>query len=172
VSLSELLPAAERYSYVFDGSAQTLDHALASSTLAPDVTGIAYRGADGAVMRTPAAPPIHDLDAFPFVTRLLDEGWEVVVETSGHVPLGPLDPRARRRLIGLLDSFEHTKIIATHDLDMAAELCERTIVVNDGRIAADGPTREVFADAALLDTCGLEQPPSLRPCSACGQVSE
>ncbi|HET6352191.1 MAG TPA: ABC transporter ATP-binding protein [Coriobacteriia bacterium] len=87
-------------------------------------------------------------------------------------PSSNLDPRARRRLIGLLASFEHTKIIATHDLDMAAELCERTIVVNDGHIAADGPTREVFADAELLDTCGLEQPPSLRPCSACGQVSE
>jgi 7-carboxy-7-deazaguanine synthase len=38
--------------------------------------------------------PLAQPDAFPFVTRLLDEGWEVVVETSGHVPLGPLDPRA------------------------------------------------------------------------------
>lgn len=85
-------------------------------------------------------------------------------------PSSNLDPRARRRLIGLLGSFEHTKIIATHDLDMAAELCERTIVVNRGTIAADGPTRDVFADAALLDECGLEQPPSLRPCAACGQV--
>jgi len=38
--------------------------------------------------------PLAQPAAFPFVTRLLDEGWEVVVETSGHVPLGPLDPRA------------------------------------------------------------------------------
>jgi 7-carboxy-7-deazaguanine synthase len=38
--------------------------------------------------------PLAQPDAFPFVARLLDEGWEVVVETSGHVPLGPLDPRA------------------------------------------------------------------------------
>jgi 7-carboxy-7-deazaguanine synthase len=38
--------------------------------------------------------PLAQPDAFPFVTRLLDEGWEVIVETSGHVPLGPLDPRA------------------------------------------------------------------------------
>ena len=38
--------------------------------------------------------PLAQPEAFPFVERLLDEGWEVVVETSGHVPLGPLDPRA------------------------------------------------------------------------------
>ena len=38
--------------------------------------------------------PLAQPAAFPFVTRLLDEGWEVVVETSGHVPLGALDPRA------------------------------------------------------------------------------
>ena len=38
--------------------------------------------------------PLAQPAAFPFATRLLDEGWEVVVETSGHVPLGPLDPRA------------------------------------------------------------------------------
>jgi len=38
--------------------------------------------------------PLAQPAAFPFVTRVLDDGWEVVVETSGHVPLGPLDPRA------------------------------------------------------------------------------
>jgi 7-carboxy-7-deazaguanine synthase len=38
--------------------------------------------------------PLAQPASFPFVTRLADEGWEVVVETSGHVPLGPLDPRA------------------------------------------------------------------------------
>lgn len=42
VSVSGLVPAQERYSFVFDGSAQTLDHALVSSTLAPDVAGMAY----------------------------------------------------------------------------------------------------------------------------------
>jgi 7-carboxy-7-deazaguanine synthase len=38
--------------------------------------------------------PLAQPAAFPFVTRLLDEGWEVVVETSGHVPTAALDPRA------------------------------------------------------------------------------
>ena len=83
-------------------------------------------------------------------------------------PSSNLDPRARRRLMELLGSFEHTKIIATHDLELAAELCERTIVMSGGGVAADGPTVEVFADGGLLESCGLEQPLSLRPCPHCG----
>ncbi len=85
-------------------------------------------------------------------------------------PSSNLDPRARRRLIELLASFEHTKIIATHDLEMAAELCDRTIVMSGGTITADGPTREVFSDTALLERSGLEQPASMRPCDRCGCV--
>ncbi len=87
-------------------------------------------------------------------------------------PSSNLDPRARRRLMLLLASFDHTKIIATHDLDLAAELCERTIVMSGGAIVADGPTREVFSDEELLDSCGLEVPLSLRPCHHCGCVAE
>jgi len=83
-------------------------------------------------------------------------------------PSSNLDPRSRRRLIGLLGGFDHTKIIATHDLELALDLCERTIVMKDGVVRADGPTARIFADAALLDECGLEQPASLRPCPACG----
>lgn len=83
-------------------------------------------------------------------------------------PSSNLDPRARRRLIELLATFEHTRIIATHDLDMALELCERTIVMKEGVVRADGPTRELFSDAAMLEECGLEQPAAMRPCSVCG----
>ena len=86
-------------------------------------------------------------------------------------PSSNLDPKARRRLIGLLATFQHTKLIATHDLELALELCERTVVMKEGRVAADGPTREVFADAGLLDECGLEQPTSMLPCSACGAAA-
>jgi len=82
-------------------------------------------------------------------------------------PSSNLDPRARRRLIELLGSFEHTKIIATHDLDLALELCDRTIVMSGGAVAADGPTSEIFDDADLLDACGLEKPLSLAGCPVC-----
>lgn len=83
-------------------------------------------------------------------------------------PSSNLDPRARRRLIELLAGFEHTKIIATHDLDLALELCDRTIVMSGGAVAADGPTASIFADAELLDSCGLERPLSLAGCPICG----
>jgi cobalt/nickel transport system ATP-binding protein len=83
-------------------------------------------------------------------------------------PTSNLDPRARRRLIELLDTFEHTKIIATHDLDMALDVCDRTIVMSSGRITADGPTQDIFGDEALLRASGLERPLSMRDCPVCG----
>jgi cobalt/nickel transport system ATP-binding protein len=82
-------------------------------------------------------------------------------------PSSNLDPRARRRLMGLLGTFEHTKVIATHDLDLVLELCERTIVMSGGRVTADGPTGEVFRDDALLDASGLERPLALQACPVC-----
>ena len=77
-------------------------------------------------------------------------------------PTSNLDPRARRNLITLLHGFEHTKIIATHDLDMVMDLGGRTIVMHRGHILADGPTRDIFADDRLLDEGHLERPLSLR----------
>jgi cobalt/nickel transport system ATP-binding protein len=62
-------------------------------------------------------------------------------------PSSYLDPRARRRLIELLRSFEHTKIIATHDLDMILDVCSRTVVVDAGRVVADGPARAGIGSA-------------------------
>jgi cobalt/nickel transport system ATP-binding protein len=83
-------------------------------------------------------------------------------------PSSNLDPRARRQLIELLGGFEHTKIIATHDLDLALDLCERTIVISRGGVAADGRTREIFADEGLLDACHLERPLVMQGCPVCG----
>lgn len=68
----------------------------------------------------------------------------------------------------LLESFEHTKIITSHDLDMVFELCKRAIVIKDGTVAADGPTQEILADAELMDRCGLEVPLAMQNCPACG----
>ncbi|MBF0228658.1 MAG: ABC transporter ATP-binding protein [Desulfamplus sp.] len=73
-------------------------------------------------------------------------------------PSSNLDPASRRRLINLLKTFTHTKIIATHDLDMALEICERTIVLNKGGIIADGNTKELFHNEKLLLESGLEKP--------------
>lgn len=84
-------------------------------------------------------------------------------------PSDSLDPRSRRRLIELLKGFCHTRLIATHDLDMAIELCSRTIVLKNGRIAYDGPTAEIMTDSRLLEECGLELPLRLQGCPICGE---
>ena len=84
-------------------------------------------------------------------------------------PTSSLDPRSRRRLIQLLAEFQHTKIIATHDLDMAFDLCPRTIILHGGKVAADGPTAEIFRDESLLLGSCLEKPLSLQGCPSCGQ---
>jgi cobalt/nickel transport system ATP-binding protein len=77
-------------------------------------------------------------------------------------PSANLDPRARRRLIELLLSFEHTRIIATHDLELVVEVCSRVIVLDGGRVVADGPTRDILNDETLMLAHGLERPHSLR----------
>ena len=69
-----------------------------------------------------------------------------------------LDPRNRRNLIRILNSFEHLKVIASHDLDLILDTCKRTILMADGRIICDGPTYEILTNRELLESNGLELP--------------
>jgi cobalt/nickel transport system ATP-binding protein len=73
-------------------------------------------------------------------------------------PSAQLDPRSRRQLIHLLASLPLTQLIATHDLDLALELCDRTIVLNQGRLVYDGSTERVMSDPDLLADYALEPP--------------
>ncbi|MDR0888645.1 MAG: energy-coupling factor ABC transporter ATP-binding protein [Coriobacteriales bacterium] len=77
-------------------------------------------------------------------------------------PSSNLDPRSRRQMMRLLDGLDHTIILATHDLDLAWELCPRTILLDTGHIVADGPTKDVLSDEALMDAHGLELPLSAK----------
>lgn len=83
-------------------------------------------------------------------------------------PTSSLDPKSRRRLVELLKSFHHTKIIATHDLDMVLDLCERTIIMCDGAVIADGKSCDLLRDEKLLEKSGLEKPLGLQNCPICG----
>jgi cobalt/nickel transport system ATP-binding protein len=82
-------------------------------------------------------------------------------------PSSNLDPMARQRLIGLLLTFKHTKIIATHDLDLAMDVCQRTIILHNGEITADGPTKEIFQNDTLLSDSGLARPLRMQGCPVC-----
>lgn len=99
----------------------------------------------------------------------LSGGEKRAVALAGVLAMGPdvllldeptagLDPAARRRLIGQLVAFTHTRIVATHDLDLVLDACTRVIVLHEGRIAADGAPDAVFRDGPLLARCHLEPP--------------
>jgi len=73
-------------------------------------------------------------------------------------PDGSLDPRNRRKLIKLLAGLEQTLVIATCNMNFAAAVAERAVVLDGGRVVADGCAGEVMGDAELMSRCGLEVP--------------
>ena len=77
-------------------------------------------------------------------------------------PSSHLDPRGRREFIQLLASSSGTKIIASHDLELVLQTCPRVLLLDAGRLIADGPARTLLADENLMEKHGLETPHSLR----------
>lgn len=77
-------------------------------------------------------------------------------------PSAALDIRNRRRLINLLSETRLAMLVASHDLEMIIELCPRVILLNDGRLFADGPTKVILSDRVLMEQHGQEVPFSLR----------
>jgi cobalt/nickel transport system ATP-binding protein len=73
-------------------------------------------------------------------------------------PTSDLDPRGKRELASFLERLPATKIIATHDLELVVRLCSRAVVMDGGRIVADGPTVEILSQAELMLEHGLEKP--------------
>jgi len=73
-------------------------------------------------------------------------------------PTSDLDPRGRREFKALLREIPATKLIATHDLELAVELCARTIILDRGQIVAEGDTVELLSDEPLMLAHGLERP--------------
>ncbi len=83
-------------------------------------------------------------------------------------PTTGLDSFGRRALIRILKGIDHTRVIATHDLSLVSELCQRVILLHRGRIAADGPVDRILGDGELLERCRLEPPLAVLSCPRCG----
>lgn len=78
-------------------------------------------------------------------------------------PSSNLDPRARRQLAKILKGLPVTRIIVTHDMPYAYEMCERAVILSGGRVVADGPIGAILGDETLLGEHGLELPFGFRP---------
>lgn len=76
-------------------------------------------------------------------------------------PSANLDSRSRRRLIEFLQMSQETLVIASHDLEFILEVCERVVLLDGGQVMADGPCREIMANAELMERHALERPHSL-----------
>lgn len=78
-------------------------------------------------------------------------------------PTSNLDSRNRRQVINILEQAPQTLLVTSHDLEFLLEICLRVMLIDEGRVNADGPIREVLADEELLRAHGLEKPHSLIP---------
>ena len=76
-------------------------------------------------------------------------------------PTSALDPYNRRIVIDTIRELEQTKLIASHDLDMILETCDRVILISGGKIAADGPAGKILSNRALLEANRMELPLSM-----------
>ena len=111
-----------------------------------------------------AARPVHHLS----------EGEKRMVSIAGVLAMQPrlviydepsanLDIRSRRRVIRLLQASEETMLIASHDLELILEVCDRALLIDRGHIIADGNPRELMGDDRLMEAHGQEKPHSLVP---------
>lgn len=134
--------AAENYGYPPQEVAERTRRALARVQLEPCADRPVYR-LSGGQKKLAAIAGILTLDP---ELILMDE------------PSAALDPRNRRVLIRILNDLPCAKLIASHDLDFIYDTCDRVLLLHRGRLAADGPAREILHDAALLERCELELP--------------
>ncbi|HIE17019.1 MAG TPA: ABC transporter ATP-binding protein [Dehalococcoidia bacterium] len=104
----------------------------------------------------------------------LSEGEKRMVSIAGVLAMRPqlllydepsanLDIRSRRRLIRVLQASKETILIASHDLELVLEVCNRVVLMDEGRIIVDGEPRQVMADDELMEAHGQEKPHSLVP---------
>ncbi len=150
---------------------QNPDDQLFSPTVFDDVAfGPIYMGLPESEVRQRALRALEQMGVEAYAERVshhlsLGEKKRIAIATvlameprvlALDEPSSGLDPRARRTLIQLLDRLAPTMLISTHDLRLVKELCPRTVILDDGQVAADGPTSTVLGDEKLLEAHGLE----------------
>jgi len=155
--------------YVF----QDADDQLFMPTVQDDVAfGPTNQGLAAAEVQARVQAALQAVGALHLAARppyRLSGGQKRAVAIAGVLAMAPdilvldepssgLDPAGRRRLIGLLQALRQTRVIASHDLDLVQEVCQRVLVLHDGRVQADGAPAALFADLALLQRCQLEPP--------------
>ena len=73
-------------------------------------------------------------------------------------PSTALDPVNRRTVINTINRLPQTKLIASHDLDMILDTCQRVILLSHGSIVADGDAEAILRDKMLLEANRMELP--------------
>jgi cobalt/nickel transport system ATP-binding protein len=176
--LDPAVPAERRQLPSFVGIVfQESDDQLLHATVFDDVAfGPLNLGLPPEEVRTRVAEALRQVGLTGFEQRIpfhLSGGEKRRVVLAGVLAMRPdillldepsiyLDPRGRRELIRLINALTGTKIIASHDLEFILQTCGRALLLDGGRVVADGPVRQVLADAALMEAHGLEVPHSLR----------
>ena len=155
--------------YVF----QDADDQLFMPTVHEDVAfGLCNQGLPVLVEQERVQAALQQVGAWHLASRApwrLSGGEKRAVAIAGVLAMQPrvlvldepsagLDPAARRRLIGVLQTCTQTRVLATHDLDLVLDTCQRVVVLHQGRLRADGAPQSVLADTDLLAECGLEPP--------------
>jgi cobalt/nickel transport system ATP-binding protein len=167
----KLLPA--RVGIIFQNS----DDQLFSTTVSDDVAfGPLNLGLPADVVRRRVTEALARVGLAGFAERVpfhLSAGEKRRAAIAGVLAMQPeillldepsmfLDPRGRRELIALLNELAITKIIASHDLEMILDTCQRVVVLDQGKFIGEGPTEQVLSNGALMATHGLEVPHRLR----------
>ncbi|HNZ15761.1 MAG: ABC transporter ATP-binding protein [Anaerolineaceae bacterium] len=149
---------------------QNPDDQLFSSTVYEDVAfGPIYQGLDKASVRERVTQALQSVSMEDYSSRTpyhLSTGEKKKIAIATVLSMQPkilvldeptagLDPRARRELIELLQQRPQTMLIATHNMDLARRLTSRTVLMNEGKIAAEGPTHAILENEALLSANGL-----------------
>jgi cobalt/nickel transport system ATP-binding protein len=155
---------------------QDPDDQLFMPTVLEDVAfGLLNAGYDPDAAKEKAVAVLNNLGAAHLANREpreLSVGEKKRVALAGVLALEPqvlaldepaagLDPRGRRALMVTINRINASIIIATHDLELALELCSRAFILGGGRIIREGTPAELFADWELMDANGLEVPYSL-----------